>query len=97
MSKKLNTPIHYDSIIEMASKYIIKYIDRKFSTMYWISGGKRGHGKVDYDEMPKIILHLMKEQLFIVVPFIFEDEKNVMMYKMMKDTLNKLPEPINTK
>ncbi len=88
--------IYYTSITEMASKYIIKYVDRQFSDMYWLSGGRRGHGSIDYDEMPKLILYLMKEQLFIVLPFILEDESNFKMYTMMKDTLSKLPDKINT-
>lgn len=88
--------IYYTSITEMASKYIIKYVDRRFSDMYWISGGRRGFGSIDYDEMPKLILYLMKKQLFIVFPFILENENNFQMYTMMKDTLNKLPDKMNT-
>ena len=90
-----NTPIHYDSITDMAGKYIIKYVDRRFSPMYWISGGRRGHGRIDYDEMPKVILHIMKEQLFIVIPLILEDENAYKNYKQMKAKLNELPEKIN--
>lgn len=87
--------IHYDSITEMASRYIIKYVDNRFDPMYWMFGAKRGHGKVDYDEMPKIILQIMREQLFIVVPFILEDEKTSIMYEMMEKELNKLSKKLN--
>jgi hypothetical protein len=89
--------IHYDNIIEMATKYIAKYVDTKFNSMYWISGKRRGHGSADYDEMPKIILHIMREQLFVVVPLLFEDEKALNRYEMMKERLNNLPEKMNTK
>ena len=96
MSNTNNTkPIHYDNILEMASKYITKYVDSKFHDMYWISGKRRGHGSIDYDEMPKVILHLMREQLFVISPLIMGDEKATKRYEVMKDTLNKIPEELN--
>ncbi|HEO99108.1 MAG TPA: hypothetical protein ENO02_07420 [Epsilonproteobacteria bacterium] len=95
MSKKINTPVPYENITEMASKYIIKYVDKKFSTMYWLSGGRKGHGSMDYDEMPKIILHIMRDQLFTVIPFIIEDENTLIIYEMMKKRLNEQPIKLN--
>lgn len=87
--------IPFESITEIASKHIIKYVDNRFDPMYWMFGAIRGHRKIDYDEMPKIILQLMREQLFIVVPFILEDEKTSIMYEMMEKELNKLSKKLN--
>lgn len=87
--------VAFDNLTDMATTYIIKYVDARFNPMYWQIKGRRGHGSIDYDEMPKVILHIMKEQLYITIPFILEEPDSEIMYDIMKEKLCQLPEKIN--
>ncbi len=78
----------YGTINHMATIFIIKYVDKTFSPVYWI---EHTHGSIDYNEMPKLILHQMKEQLKIFLPLTLEKETLKKAYIKIDETLNKLP------
>lgn len=76
----------YGSINHMATNYIIKFVDKKFSPMYWV---EHTHGSVDYNEMPKLILYAMKKKLCYFYPLTFRSEKYTTLYEKIEKALNK--------
>ena len=75
----------YGAINHTATKYIIKYVDKKFSPTYWI---EHTHGTTDYNEMPKLILYEMKQQLCYFLPLTFGNEKYTKQYERIESILN---------
>ena len=77
----------YGAINEASTYFIIKYVDKKFIPTYWL---EHTYGKTDYNEMPKLILYEMKQQMIYFFPLTFGNEEYTHRYKKMESLLDKM-------
>jgi hypothetical protein len=93
-NEKIKQEIDNGLVSQLTTKYILKFVDNKFNSIYWT---ENNHGKIDYDEMGVLILQIFQEQLKYFIPLIFENETYLQAYENMEKVLNKLePRILNT-
>ena len=94
LNQTLEQEIDNGVINQLTSKYILKFVDKKFNPIYWT---ENNHGKIDYDEMGVLVLKIFQEQLKFFIPLTFENELYLQAYEKMEKTLNKLaPTKLNS-